>query len=184
VEGRPLDDARLCELARSGDVNAYEELVRRYQRLAYRTAYVVTRSSADAEEVAQEAFVKAYYALDRFRPDAPFKPWLMRIVVNEALNRRRTHGRQEELALRVAVARPSGDAAPSPEAAAIEAETQQRVLVAINRLGERDRLVIALRYFFEMSEAEMASVLQCRAGTVKSRLSRALGRMKEVLGDE
>jgi RNA polymerase sigma-70 factor (ECF subfamily) len=145
---------------------------------------VVTRSSADAEDVSQEAFVKAYYALDRFRPDAPFKPWLMRIVVNEALNRRRSHGRQEELALRVAVARPSGDAAPSPEAAAIEAERQQHVIAAVNRLGEKDRLVIALRYFFDMSEAEMAEVLQCRTGTVKSRLSRALERMKRVLVDE
>ena len=86
--GRPLDDTRLCEQARSGDVDAYEELVRRYQRLAYRTAFVVTRSSADAEDAAQEAFVKAYYALDRFRPGAPFKPWLMRIVVNAARNRR------------------------------------------------------------------------------------------------
>jgi RNA polymerase sigma-70 factor, ECF subfamily len=184
VEGRPLDDARLCERARSGDADAYEELVQRYQRLAYRTAYIVTRSSADAEDVSQEAFVKAYYALDRYRLDAPFKPWLMRIVVNEALNRRRAHGRQEDLALRVAGARPSGDAAPSPEAAVIEAESQQKVIAAVNRLGERDRLVIALRYFFDMSESEMAEVLGCRPGTVKSRLSRALGRMKEVLVDD
>ena len=182
--GRPLDDARLCEQARFGDVDAYEELVRRYQRLAYRTAYVVTRSSADAEDVTQEAFVKAYYALDRFRVDDPFKPWLMRIVVNAALNHKRTQGRQENLALRMAEVRPSGGAAPSPEAAALTGEAHQEVVAALNALGEKDRMVIALRYFFDMSEAEMAIVLECPVGTVKSRLSRALTRLKEVLPHE
>ncbi len=184
MEGRPLDDAQLCERARAGDVDAFEELVHRYQQLAYRTAYVVTRSSADAQDVTQEAFVKAYYALDRFRVDAPFKPWLMRIVVNEALNHRRSRGRQENLALRMAEVRPSGGAAPSPEAAALIGETQHEVIAALNALGERDRIVIALRYFFDMSEAEMASVLDCPVGTVKSRLSRSLARLKEVLPDE
>lgn len=184
VGGRPLDDARLCEQARSGDVDAYEELVKRYQQLAFRTAFIVTRSAADAEDAAQEAFVKAYYALDRFRPGAPFKPWLMRIVVNEALNRRRAGGRQEGLALRMAQARPSGGAAPSPEVAVLDAEVQENVLAAVNALGERDRLVVALRYFFDMSEGEMAEVLECPVGTVKSRLSRALARLKETLPHE
>jgi RNA polymerase sigma factor (sigma-70 family) len=184
VGGRPLDDARLCEQARFGDVDAYEELVRRYQRLAYRTAYVVTRSSADAEDVTQEAFVKAYYALDRFRPNAPFKPWLMRIVVNEALNRRRAGGRQENLVLRMTEARPSGGVAPSPEVAALDAETHHQVVSAVNRLADGDRLVIALKYFLDLSEAEMAGVLACPRGTVKSRLSRALARLKEILPDE
>jgi RNA polymerase sigma-70 factor, ECF subfamily len=164
-------------------VNAYEELVKRYQQLAFRTAFVVTRSGADAEDAAQEAFVKAYYALDRFRPGAPFKPWLMRIVVNEALNRRRSGGRQEGLALRMAQARPSGGVAPSPEVAVLDAEVQQDVLAAVNALGDRDRLVVALRYFFDMNEAEMAEVLECPVGTVKSRLSRALARLKEALPD-
>ncbi|MDP9224218.1 MAG: RNA polymerase sigma factor [Actinomycetota bacterium] len=182
--GRPLDDTRLLEQARTGDVDAYEELVRRYQQLAYRAAYVITRSSADAEDVTQEAFVKAYCALGRFRPNAAFKPWLMRIVVNQALNRRRRDGRQENLALRVAEARPSGDVAPSPEEAAIEAEAHRVVVSAVNGLRERDRAVIALKYFFDMSEADMADVLACPVGTVKSRLSRALGRLKEALPNE
>jgi RNA polymerase sigma-70 factor (ECF subfamily) len=174
----------LCEQARSGDVDAYEELVKRYQQLAFRTAYVVTRSAADAEDAAQEAFVKAYYALDRFRPGAPFKPWLMRIVVNEALNRRRAGSRQEGLALRMSQSRPSGGVAPSPEVAILDAETQRQVVAALNVLSERDRLVVALRYFFDMSEGEMAQVLECPVGTVKSRLSRALARVKEALPDE
>jgi RNA polymerase sigma-70 factor, ECF subfamily len=184
VGGRPLDETRLCEQARSGDVDAYEELVKRYQQLAFRTAYVVTRSAADAEDATQEAFVKAYYALDRFTPGAPFKPWLMRIVVNEALNRRRAGDRQEGLALRMGQSRPSGGVAPSPEVAVLDAEIQHRVVAALNMVSERDRLVVALRYFFDMPEAEMAQVLECPVGTVKSRLSRALARLKEVLPDE
>jgi RNA polymerase sigma factor (sigma-70 family) len=184
VGGRPLDEMRLCDQARAGDVKAYEELVTRYQQLAFRTAYVVTRSAADAEDATQEAFVKAYYALDRFTPGAPFKPWLLRIVVNEALNRRRAGNRQEGLALRIGQVRPSGGVAPSPEVAVLDAEVQHRVVAALNVLSARDRLVVALRYFFDMSEAEMAEMLECPVGTVKSRLSRALARLKEVLPDE
>jgi RNA polymerase sigma factor (sigma-70 family) len=184
VGGRPLDETRLCEQARAGDIASYEELVKRYQQLAFRTAYVVTRSAADAEDAAQEAFVKAYYALDRFRTGSAFKPWLMRIVVNEALNRRRAGDRQEGLALRIGQSRPSGGVAPSPEVALLDAEQQDRLVAALNLLSERDRLVIALRYFFDTPEAEIAQVLACPVGTVKSRLSRALTRLKEVLPDE
>jgi DNA-directed RNA polymerase specialized sigma24 family protein len=88
VEGRPTEDAVLVERSRNGDQDAYGELVTRYQAIAARTAYVITGTAADAEDVAQDAFVKAYYALDRFRSGAPFRPWLLRIVANEAINRR------------------------------------------------------------------------------------------------
>src|SRR5918996_4662674 len=93
VEGRPLDESDLVERARRGDVDAYEELVRNYQRVAQRVAYVVTRDEAEAQDAAQEAFVKAYYALDRFRAGGNFRPWLLKIVTNEARNRRRSAGR-------------------------------------------------------------------------------------------
>jgi RNA polymerase sigma-70 factor (ECF subfamily) len=108
----------------------------------------------------------------------------MRIVVNEALNRKRTGSRQEGLALRMTQSRPSGGVAPSPEVAVLDAEVSQGVIAALNQISERDRLVVALRYFFELSEAEMAQVLECPVGTVKSRLSRALARLKEALPDE
>jgi RNA polymerase sigma-70 factor (ECF subfamily) len=181
VEGRPLEDAELVGLARDGDVRAYEELVERYRDLAFRTAWLVTRSSADAEEAAQEAFVKAYYALPRFRPGAPFKPWILRIAANEARNRGRSARRREALATRVAAA-PPGDAVPSPEAAAIAQEERTALLAALSRLPDRDRLVLAYRYFFELSEAEMAAALDCRPGTVKSRLARASARLRDELG--
>jgi RNA polymerase sigma factor (sigma-70 family) len=186
VEGRPLDedDSQLVERARGGDVRAYEILVRRYQDLAYRTAYLITGRAADAEDAAQEGLVKAWYALGRFRAGAPFRPWLLTIVSNEARNRRRSGRRQDDLALRVAEVRPSGDAAPSPEAAALAHERRQALLTVVGRLPERDRQAIAARFFLELSEAEMATVLGCRRGTVKSRLSRALARLRTALADQ
>ena len=134
MEGRPLDEEELVEQARGGDARAYEVLVRRYQDLAFRTAYVIAGGSADAEDAAQEGFVKAWYALPRFRAGSPFRPWLLAIVANEARNRRRSGRRQDDLALRVAEDRPSGDAAPSPEAAALATEQRRLLLAAMGRL--------------------------------------------------
>lgn len=162
---------------------AYEELVRRYQEVAVRTAHLIA-PSADAEDAAQDGFVKAWVALPRFRLGAPFRPWLLQIVANEARNRRRSAGRREGLATRATADRPSGDAAPSPEAAALLAERRSALLAALNRLRDEDREVIAARYFLDLSEAESADVLRIPRGTVKSRLSRALGRLRDELGAE
>jgi RNA polymerase sigma-70 factor (ECF subfamily) len=179
VVGRPLDETELVERARRGDDRAYEVLVERYQSIAFRTAYLVTRSAEDAEDAAQDGFVKAYYALGRFRRGAPFRPWLLRIVTNEARNRRRSAGRREGLALRAAGEQVSGDAAPSPETNAVTAERRAALLAVLEELREEDRLVIGCRYFLELSEEETAAALGLRRGTVKSRLSRALGRLRE-----
>ncbi|HEX2050759.1 MAG TPA: sigma-70 family RNA polymerase sigma factor [Actinomycetota bacterium] len=176
--GRPLDDAELVARARAGDARAYEALVRRYQGIAQRAAYVVTGDAAEAEDAAQDGFVKAYYALHRFRADASFRPWVLKIVTNEARNRRRSAGRRADLALRAGRERSSGDAAPSPEALAVDDERRRALLDAVNGLRERDRLLIAYRYFLDLSEAEIAELLGCPRGTVKSRLSRALGRLR------
>jgi len=181
VEGRPLDDTALVERARNGDVNAYETLVQHYQELAFRVAYQVTGDAADAEDAAQEAFVNAYYALGRFRPGAPFRPWLLRIVANEARNRRMAAHRRTALAQRAQVAQTSGEAAPSPEAAAEADEFRATLVASLRRLRDDDRLILAYRLFFDLSEAEMAEALKCPKGTVKSRLSRALGRLRAVL---
>ena len=182
MEGRPRGEEGLVERARQGDAAAYEELVQTYQGIAFRTAYLLAGSAADAEDAAQEAFVKAYRALGRFRRGAPFRPWLLQIVANEARNRRRSSGRRANLALRVAAEKDSGDAAPSPEAALIDAERRDVLLEALNRLREEDRLVLACRYFLELSEEETAETLGWRRGTVKSRHFRALERMRAELG--
>lgn len=183
MEGRPTEDALLVRRSRDGDPDAYAELVTRYEAVAARTAYVITGSRADAEEVAQEAFVKAFYALDRFREGAPFRPWLLRIVANEAVNRRKAAGRRPTVDLSVVEDRPSHDTALSPEGAALAAERRDTVLAALRRMRDEDRLVIAYRYFLELSEAEMAEALGVARGTVKSRLSRAIARLREAMGE-
>jgi RNA polymerase sigma factor (sigma-70 family) len=184
VVGRPLEEADVIGRAKRGDAHAYEELVHAYQGIAFRTAYVIARNAADAEDAAQEGFVKAWRALGRFREGAPFRPWLLQIVANEARNRRRSAGRREHLVLRAATEEPSGEAAPSPEAASLRREQQAALLAAVETLREEDRLVITCRYFLELSEAETAEVLGWRLGTVKSRLSRALDRLRAQIGEE
>ena len=150
-----------------------------HQGIAFRTAYLIAGSSSDAEEAAHDAFVKAFGTLGRFRRGEPFRPWLLAIVANEARNRRRSAGRRHALALRAAEEIRPGGAAPSPEAAVLEREQRGVVLEAVNRLSEEHRLVVACRCFLDLSEAETASVLGIRTGTVKSRLSRALERLRE-----
>lgn len=181
MEGQPLEERAVIERAQQGDMSAYETLVRHYQDVAFRTAYLITGTASEAEEAAQEAFVKAWAALHRFRPESPFRSWLLRIVANEARNRRKAAGRRVGLALRAMEGQRNDDAAPSPETMALRAEQQDALLRAINRLREDDRLVIAYRYFFDLSEAETATALAVARGTVKSRLSRALGRLRTAL---
>jgi RNA polymerase sigma factor (sigma-70 family) len=174
--------ARACE----GDLDAYEQLVRLHQQLAFRTALVLARNAADAEEAAQDAFVKAWRALRRFDRSRPFRPWLLAIVANEARNRRRAAGRREALVLRAAAASagPADAGAPSPELVLLVAERDGALAAALGRLAERDRQVIACRYLLELTEAETAAALGCRVGTVKSRLSRALERLRAQAGTE
>jgi RNA polymerase sigma-70 factor (ECF subfamily) len=181
VEGRLLEESELVERAKRGDVDAYDVLVRRYQELAFRIAYLVTFDAAEAEDAAQDGFFKAYSALDRFRPGAPFRPWLLRIVANEARNRRKSSARRLSLLTRLAEARSSDDANTSPEAAALAGERRAMLLAALRRLRDDDRQAITFRYFLDLSEAEMAASIGCARGTVKSRLSRALGRLRESL---
>jgi DNA-directed RNA polymerase specialized sigma24 family protein len=128
VVGRPLDETELIRRAQRGDTHAYEELVHAHQGIAFRTAYVIARNAADAEDATQDGFVKAWRALGRFREGAPFRPWLLRIVANEARNRRRSAGRRAGLALRAATSEPSGEAAPSPEASILSAEQRAPLL--------------------------------------------------------
>jgi RNA polymerase sigma factor (sigma-70 family) len=153
--------------------------VRGHQAVAFRTAYLITGDASEAEDAAQEAFVKAYRALGRFRPGAPFRPWLLTVVANEARNRRKAAGRRTSLALRAAGENPSRDASPSPEASVLAAERRAELLGALGGLRDEDRLVIGCRYFLGLSEAETAAALDCAQGTVKSRLSRAIGRLRE-----
>ena len=176
----PIDasDATLIGRAQRGDQPAFGELVSRYQQIAFRVAFFVTRDRDDAADAAQQAFIKAYRGLGRFRGGSPFQPWLLRIVTNEARNLQRAAGARGRLALRMGR---DADVAESPEAHAEVAERRTLLLAALDRCRPDDQEVITYRYFFDLSEAEMATALACPPGTVKSRLSRALGRLRAEL---
>jgi RNA polymerase sigma-70 factor (ECF subfamily) len=175
-----LDDAELIDRARTGDVAAYEELVRRYQDVALRTAHLVA-PEADAADAVQDAFLKAHAALHRFRVGAPFRPWVLRIVANEARNRRRSANRRTGLALRVSATTPREDVAPSPEDAALAGEARRQLVAALGALRDEEREVIGARFLLELSEAETAQALGIPLGTVKSRTSRALAHLRVEL---
>lgn len=157
--------------------------MREHRTVAFRTAYTITGDAAEAEDAAQEAFIKAYRALNRFRPGAPFRPWLLAIVVNEARNRRQSVGRHTGLALRAATERREASET-SPEMSAVASERREELLLSVNSLGENDRMVISCRYFLELSEEETATTLGCARGTVKSRLSRAVAKLRASMTKE
>lgn len=184
MEGRPLEENDLIERSRNGDPLAFEKLVRAHQGMAIRVAYLVVRDHAEAEDVTQDSFVKAYGALARFRAGSPFRPWLLRIVRNEALNRVRSSKRRRQLSLREANDPVSGGAAPSPETVVVTRSDQARVLAAIGELPERFRAVLTHRFLLELSEKETALVLGIPTGTVKSRTSRGLSQLREIIGED
>jgi RNA polymerase sigma factor (sigma-70 family) len=176
-----IEDAELIARARSGDVAAYEAIVRRYQDVAIRTAHLICPET-DADDAVQEAFLKAFDALPRFRDGSPLRPWLLRIVANEARNRRRSAGRRHGLALRAAEASDRTPAPPGPEQLVMAAEQRTELLVALASLRDDDREVLGARFLMDLTEAETAETLGIPRGTVKSRTSRALARLREALG--
>ena len=189
MEGRPLEERELVLRAQRGDDGAFAELVRAHQEIAFRVAYLITGSTTDAEDAVQDGALKAWRALARFRVGEPWRPWLLSIVANEARNRRRSAGRRAQLALRASREHVSGDAAPfpgssTPEAAALAEDERRRLLAALDSLPEEARDVLACRYLLELSEEETAAALGCRRGTVKSRTSRALDRLRAHAGVE
>lgn len=176
-----VSDEDLVARARLGDAEAFGALVGRHGASALHLARIITGSADDAEDAAQEGFAKAYVALATFRGDSPVKPWLMRVVANEAKNRVRSSVRRQRVVQRVAQLRPLGSTAPEDNVVAtFECEV---VLAAIGRLSAGDREVIGLRYLAELSEAETATAIRRPVGTVKSRTARALAKLRIELGD-
>ena len=158
--------------------------MRSYQEVAFRTAYLITGDASEAEEATQEAFVKAYRALGRFRSGARFRPWLLTIVANEARNQRRAAARRAGLFLRAAREGLPENSPSSPEAVVLATERREELLGALGGLREEARWVIACRYFLGLSEEETAAILGCARGTVKSRLSRALESLRAEITKE
>ena len=168
---------------RRGDREAYAELVRRNAPIALRTATLLGAGS-DAEDVVQEAFVKAYGALSTFRRGAAFRPWLLRIVSNETRNLHRGAGRRrarEQVVWERTEPLLLGTAESSdPAGALLATERPRELVVSMAKLSEAQRQVVTCRFLLDLDERETATVLNLPRGTVKSRLSRAL----RTLGQE
>ena len=172
-------EADIVARVRGGETAAYGELVALHALVAQRTA-VFLGAGADADDVVQEAFVKAYRSLGSFREGAAFRPWLLRIVANETRNALRARGlraRREELAA-------PHDVVLDPADVAVSLERRTALLAAVRALPEQMRLVVTCRYLLELDEQETAVVLGWPRGTVKSRLHRALGRLRDALPDK
>jgi RNA polymerase sigma factor (sigma-70 family) len=173
-------DATLIASVLGGDDESYGMLVKRHQAIAHRTAWVLG-AGADTEDVVQDAFVKAYRALHRFRQDQPFVPWLLTIVANEARNRSRWFSRHRTVSLSLIGDVDPGGTSPGPQQIAEDQETTRALRDALQALPVAQREVVTCRYLLELTERETAQVLGVPAGTVKSRLSRGLGMLSRAL---
>ena len=172
-------EAEVLARAIEGDHEAFARLVRPYERLAYRVAAAITGRSADAEEAMQNGMVKAYRSLHRFRAGAAFRPWLLKIVVNEAHNVLRSERRHARLGVRAAEER-RADTRGADEAV-IAREEVDVILAALGRLSETDRLALALRYFAELPDREAAELVGASTEAYRVRLARARRRLQGLL---
>jgi RNA polymerase sigma factor (sigma-70 family) len=168
-----MDDRFLVARARAGDDSAFAALIKTHERSLYCTALALLRSSWDASDAVQEAFLEAYAKLETLREPAKFRPWLARILVNicyQTLNRGRRVFPVEEV----------------PERAAhvfVGSEESLDLMAALRCLDEEHRWVVALRYFHDLKVDEIATIINCPAGTVKSRLNRALEKLNARLAE-
>ena len=153
--------------------------MRRYQDDAFRAAYLILRDAAEAEDAAQEAMVKAYRAAGRFREGSAFRPWLLKIVVNQSLTQAKSRSRRSRLAEEAG--RAIEPAFQTIDDTVISRERARAIWSALDSLKEHERVVVYLRYFLALPERELADYLGVPPGTVKSRLHRALARLREVI---
>jgi RNA polymerase sigma-70 factor (ECF subfamily) len=167
-----VNEAELIAAARKGNTAAWEALVSAHQEPVFRLAYLLLGDPDDAQDVAQETFIRAWGALPRFDDSLPLRPWLLRIASNLAKNRLRSLGRFLTALTRFG----RQPALPSPDP-----DDPDLLWQAIRRLDEQHQQALYLRYFLEMPEVEMAQVLNIAPGTVKSRLHRALKALREII---
>lgn len=177
-----MTESELIDRARQGNAEAWETLVREHQQAVYRLAYLILGDAHEAEDVAQEAFIRAFRALDRFDSERPLRPWLLQITANAARNQRRAISRYLASMRKLVQAAP--EAAPGIAGGSLAQLEAEVLWQAVRRLSRADQEIIYLRYFLDLSEAETVSVLGVAPGTAKSRLHRALNRLRAVVERE
>jgi RNA polymerase sigma-70 factor (ECF subfamily) len=170
----PGREAALVRAAQGGDQAAFTEIVRHFQRPIYRVAYALTRNASDADDLAQETFVRAYQAIGRFRAGEPLYPWLSRIAVNLTYSLFRRRKRRPETSIEPLVeAGRQWAADDDPAERAAESEQHERLAAAFGELSHEHQAVLSLRVVEDLSYDDIARTLGVPAGTVMSRLSRA-----------
>lgn len=192
-DATPLSDAEIVQSIRAGERNGFEMLMRRFNRVLYRTARSIVKNDAEAEDVLQESYLRAYQAFDTFRGESTLATWLTRIVINEGIARTRKSARRAEiLDLNGAVEWDNLPAAANmdqtkveqPDEAALRAETRRLIEAKIDALPDVFRTVFMLRGLEEMSVEETAACLNIPEATVRTRYFRARGMLREALSRE
>jgi RNA polymerase sigma-70 factor (ECF subfamily) len=173
-----LDESTLILRAVRGDASAWEPLMQTHQQVVFRFAFLLLGDADDADDIAQETFLRAWRARKQFDLTRPLRPWLLSIAVNLASNRRRSMGRYVAALMRAFRDEPK---AVSTEEKNLQHTEAGELWRAVKHLDERDQQIIYMRFFLDLSVAETAEALNIAEGTVKSRLSRALEKLRSVI---
>ncbi|HKI52776.1 MAG TPA: sigma-70 family RNA polymerase sigma factor, partial [Anaerolineales bacterium] len=173
-----MDESTLISRSKNGDIAAWEPLVRMHQQPVFRYAYLLLGDPDDAEDIAQETFLRAWKYLKRFDTTRPLRPWSLRITSNLSSNWRRSAGRYVSALTRAFRDEPAPDSIEEKSTQQMQAD---ELWEAVQGMKMVDQQVIYLRYFLDLSVAETADVLQIAEGTVKSRLSRALKKLRNII---
>jgi RNA polymerase sigma-70 factor (ECF subfamily) len=173
-----LDESALVRHAANGDAAAWETLVGLHQEAVFRLAYLLLGDPDDAKDAAQDSFLRAWRSLRSFDTTRPLRPWLLSITANLARNRRRSAGRYFAALMRAFREEPVSERIEEKSTRSFQA---RELWEAVQKLNVLDRQIVYLRYFLDLPVAETAEVLNIPAGTVKSRLSRALEKLRTII---
>lgn len=186
----PVDEMELVNQARQGDLAAYDELVKRYQERIYATVYHMTSNHEDANDLAQEAFIKAFHALKSFKGGSSFYTWVYRIAVNKTINFLKQRKNKAQMSLDDIDFNAEHDpdlvaliSDKTPRREVNLAELQEKLNVAMQKLSEPHRLVVTLHDVQGLSHEEIAKIMECNIGTVRSRLFYARQQLQAYLSD-
>ena len=171
-------DQAVVEEVLAGSRMAFDELMRRYEKMVYRVSYSYTRQQEDAMDVTQDVFLKVYAKLKTYRGSGAFKSWLLRVAHRENMNWLRSHRRRRE------ADDPVSDtllgAPPTQDTGLLRREQQEQIASALTELNPKQRLAVALRYYEDLPVRDIAAVLKCSEGNARSTLFRSLEKMRRV----